>query len=290
MALINRVDQGATALDDEVAPQQVKIAARPLINCIGPRKEDDRLVGWSRILGQIHISGHSFVAISSIERHLLFGPVFIALFAGVEDSIERCRVVAVQIPKDGKDLIGNRFYLRIVANRERNGFHCCFWRRGSRDFSRTSKAISRCAIEWRLRVMIYEHIRRFIPGASQNKTLVAAWSGARGIPTPFLGVSSHVIRAEGAHPLVTSDRRETTSTEVAEWSYVECKPRSRSVLPLMDGGETLPCKLRIGRGFVPAHPCQGILRLTFGKIPEFPCCGGLPARFISEFRDNLFPG
>src|SRR4029077_759836 len=96
MALIDWVHQSSATPGYEVAPEQLNISTRSLVDGPRPRIEDHGLVGRSGVLGQKHIGAHTLIAIRGVERHLLLSPEFGVLLDRVQDRIKRRWVVPVQ--------------------------------------------------------------------------------------------------------------------------------------------------------------------------------------------------
>src|SRR5204863_3707193 len=110
-----------------------------------------------------------------------------------------------------------------------------------------------------LSVPLRKHVGWLIPGAAQDVTLVRGQL----VPTPFLHVAGHVIRAKGADALVGAGGRWTFLVEITgRDDLVRCRmANSARQDPVRNRRQALTGEFRIGGGLVPTDAADRVIVL-----------------------------
>src|SRR5450432_1495744 len=110
------------------------------------------------------------------------------------------------------------------------------------------------------------------------------------VPNPLLGVTRHIVSAPGADALLGSNRKKAGTAKIADGDDESGGKRSRSAVPVVDGGQSLAREFGVGGGFVPANAGNGIVILAFRVFALRPVFWPRLAGAIAEKFYTLLPG
>src|SRR5438270_9025823 len=109
-------------------------------------------------------------------------------------------------------------------------------------------------------------------------------------PSPLLYVTGHVVGSPRANTLLATFRQDARTSEIAGGNDVSGRERAGGTVPVINGGQALAGKFRVGGGFIPTDAGHRKVVLPIGILPGEPVLGAGTTGGVAEERHCLVGG